>query len=338
MVPIKRTLDRIPGGIMIIPLFLGAIVNTFAPNLLRIGGFTEALFVNGVVPLIAFFFVCIGAEINLKTAKGALAKGTTMLVTKWVIGAAFGIIAYMMAGPNGLFLGLAPLAIIAAMTNSNGTMYIAIASQFGKPDDRAAIGVLSLNDGPFLTMIALAMFGAMGFGGNLFSIMDFVAVLLPLILGMILGNLDHEMRDFLTKGVDTLIPFMAFGLGMGINFSSILEGGLAGVALGVLTVLLTGTTCSLIFKKLGWNPIVGVAEGAVAGNAIATPAAIATVSAAFAPEVEIATVQIAAACVTSGILLPIYIAFLAKRLEKKNKNKSKINQGLEFVESKTVSK
>src|SRR4051794_28533520 len=156
MLPIKRTLDRIPGGIMIIPLFLGAIVNTFAPNLLRIGGFTEALFVNGVVPLIAFFFVCIGAEINLKTAKGALAKGTTMLVTKWIIGAAFGIIAYLLAGPNGLFLGLAPLAIIAAMTNSNGTMYIAIASQFGKQDDRAAIGVLSLNDGPFLTMVALA--------------------------------------------------------------------------------------------------------------------------------------------------------------------------------------
>jgi 2-keto-3-deoxygluconate permease len=333
MLPIKRTLDRIPGGIMIIPLFLGAIVNTFAPNLLRIGGFTEALFVNGVVPLIAFFFVCIGAEINLKTAKGALAKGTTMLVTKWIIGAAFGIIAYLLAGPNGLFLGLAPLAIIAAMTNSNGTMYIAIASQFGKQDDRAAIGVLSLNDGPFLTMVALASFGAMGFGGNLFSIMDFVAVLLPLILGMILGNLDYDMREFLTKGVDALIPFMAFGLGMGISFSSILEGGLAGIALGVLTVLLTGTVCSFIFKKLGWNPVVGVAEGAVAGNAIATPAAIATVSASFASQVDIATVQIAAACVTSGLLLPIYVAFLAKKYEKQNTTQQQVNQELELAET-----
>ncbi|WP_413382694.1 2-keto-3-deoxygluconate permease [Alkalihalobacillus sp. 1P02AB] len=322
--PIKSTLDRIPGGIMIIPLILGACINSFAPNLLRIGGFTEALFVNGTVPLIAFFFVCIGAEINLKTAKGAMLKGTTMLVTKWVIGAAVGILAYMLAGPNGLFLGLAPLAIIAAMTNSNGTMYIAIANQFGKKDDRAAIGVLSLNDGPFLTMLALAAFGAMGFGGNLFSLLDFIAVLFPLILGMILGNLDTNMREFLTKGVDALIPFMAFGLGMGISFSSILEGGLAGVVLGVLVVFLTGTACAFIFYKLGWNPVVGLGEGAVAGNAIATPAAIATVSATFASEVGIATVQIAAACVTSGLLLPFYVAFLAKKLEIKEKTQQQI--------------
>ena len=125
------------------------------------------------------------------------------------------------------------------------------------------------------------------------------------------------MREFLTKGANALIPFMAFGLGMTINLGAIVQGGLAGIALGVLTVFLTGTTVSYLFKKVGWNPIVGAAEGAVAGNAIATPAAIAAVSASFASQAGIATVQIAAACVTSGILLPIYIAFLVKRLEKK---------------------
>ena len=29
--PIKATLDQIPGGLMIIPMFLAAIINTFAP-------------------------------------------------------------------------------------------------------------------------------------------------------------------------------------------------------------------------------------------------------------------------------------------------------------------
>lgn len=40
---IKATLDRIPGGMMVVPLLLAAVINTVAPDLLRIGGFTQAL-------------------------------------------------------------------------------------------------------------------------------------------------------------------------------------------------------------------------------------------------------------------------------------------------------
>ena len=127
-----------------------------------------------------------------------------------------------------------------------------------------------------------------------FSCKKNVAVVVPIFVGAILGNLDPEMRAFLTKGSNALIPFMAFGLGMTIDLKAIIEGGLAGIMLGVLTVFITGTACYLAFKLFKWNPIVGVAEGAVAGNAIATPAAIAAVSASFAAEVGLATVQVAA--------------------------------------------
>ncbi|MEW9033684.1 MAG: 2-keto-3-deoxygluconate permease, partial [Planifilum fimeticola] len=33
---IKRAMERIPGGLMVIPLLLGAFINTFFPDLLRI--------------------------------------------------------------------------------------------------------------------------------------------------------------------------------------------------------------------------------------------------------------------------------------------------------------
>lgn len=314
---IKATLERIPGGMMVVPLLIAAVLNTFAPDLLRIGNFTEALFVDGASALIALFLLCTGAQINVKSFGVSIGKGATLLATKWVVGAAFGLIAYMFAGENGLWLGLAPIAIIAAMTNSNGGLFVALVGQYGSKEDRAAYSLLALNDGPFLTMVALSIFGAMGFVDGMFSLQSFIAVLLPILVGMVLGNLDEEMRVFLDNGSSMLIPFFAFALGMGIDFSAIVDGGLSGIILGLLTVFVTGTAGYLVFKAFKWNPIVGAAEGSTAGNAVATPAAIAAASAGFAQYAELATVQVAASTVTTAILLPLYIAFLVKRLERK---------------------
>ncbi len=302
---------------MVVPLLLSATINTIAPDLLRIGNFTQALFVDGAGTLIALFLLCTGAQINVRNVGVSLGKGAVLLSVKWLVGAAVGLLAYMFAGENGLWLGLAPIAVIASMTNSNGGLYMALVGQYGDKTDRAAYSLLALNDGPFLTMVALSIFGAMGFVDGLFSVTAFISVLLPIIIGMILGNLDGEMRDFLNTGSSMLIPFFAFALGMGINFKAILEGGLSGVALGLMTVFITGTAGYLVFKALKWNPIAGAAEGSTAGNAVATPAAIAAASAGFAANVEIATVQVAASVVTTAVLLPLYIAFLVKRLEKK---------------------
>ncbi|WP_202079350.1 2-keto-3-deoxygluconate permease [Caldalkalibacillus salinus] len=314
---IKQTLDRIPGGMMVVPLLLAATLNTFAPDLLRIGNFTQALFVDGAGVLIALFLLCTGAQINLRNVGVSLGKGATLLGTKWLFGATVGLIAYMFAGDNGLWLGLAPIAIIAAMTNSNGGLYVALVGQYGDKTDRADYSLLALNDGPFFTMVALSIFGAMGFVDGMFSFVSFISVLLPIIVGMVLGNLDEEMRDFLNTGSSMLIPFFAFALGMGIDFASIIEGGLGGIILGLLTVFVTGTGGYFVFKALKWNPIVGASEGSTAGNAVATPAAIAAASASFAQNVDIATVQVAASTVTTAILLPLYVAFLVKHLERK---------------------
>lgn len=314
---IKKTLERIPGGMMVVPLLLAATLNTVAPDLLRIGGFTEALFVDSASALIALFLLVTGAQINVRTFGVSLAKGATLLTTKWVVGALVGLIAYMFAGDNGLWLGIAPIAVIAAMTNSNGGLFVALVGQYGSKEDRAAYSLLALNDGPFLTMVALTVFGAMGFVEGLFSPVSFIAVLLPIVIGMILGNLDEDMRSFLDTGSSMLIPFFAFALGMGIDFNAIIQGGLGGIVLGLMTVFITGTAGYFVFKALKWNPIVGAAEGSTAGNAVATPAAIAAASASFAGVVDIATVQVAASTVTTAILLPLYIAFLVKRLERK---------------------
>ena len=63
---IKATIERIPGGMMLVPLVLGAILNTLAPDTgAYFGGFTKGM-ITGTVPILAVWFFCIGASINLR--------------------------------------------------------------------------------------------------------------------------------------------------------------------------------------------------------------------------------------------------------------------------------
>lgn len=298
---IKKAIERVPGGMMVVPLVIGAAINTFAPQALEIGGFTTALFKNGAAPLIGAFLLCMGAGISVKAAPQALLQGGTITLTKLLVAIGIGL------GAEGIF-GLSGVAIIAAMSNSNGGLYAALVGEFGNERDVGAISILSLNDGPFFTMIAL---GAAGMAN--IPIMALVAVLVPLVVGMILGNLDPHMRDFLTKGGPLLIPFFAFALGAGINLEMLLQGGLAGILLGVLTTFVGGFFNIRADRLVGGTGIAGAAASSTAGNAVATPLAIAQADPSLAEVAAAAAPLIAASVITTAILTPVLTSWVAKK-------------------------
>src|ERR1700756_5129631 len=80
--PIKRTVDRIPGGMMIVPLFIGALFKTFLPGTPQFfGSFTGALF-NAPLTILAVFYVCMGATIEFKATPYILKKGGALFAAK----------------------------------------------------------------------------------------------------------------------------------------------------------------------------------------------------------------------------------------------------------------
>lgn len=71
---LKKAIDRIPGGLMLVPLLLGACVHTFAPGAGKyLGSFTNGL-ISGTVPILAVWFFCMGATIDLRATGVVLRK------------------------------------------------------------------------------------------------------------------------------------------------------------------------------------------------------------------------------------------------------------------------
>lgn len=309
---ILKTVQKVPGGLMVVPLLIGATLNTLCPSVLEIGGFTTALFKDSSTALIALFCLCNAAQINVKQAGSTLGKGVALTAVKFAIGAVIGIIVGNVFGHAGI-LGLTPLAIVASLTNSNGGLYAALAGQYGDASDVGAISILSLNDGPFFTMVAL---GAAGIANIPF--MSLVACIVPICLGFILGNLDEDLRELLNKGTVLPIPFFAFALGTGLKWTQILEAGLPGIVLGVACTILTGLGGYLVLKLMrAKHPAVGGAVGTTAGNAVGTPESLALADSSLQPYVAAATVQIAAAIIVTAICCPILVNILDKHEKKK---------------------
>ena len=202
---IMRFLKKIPAGMMVVPMLLGAIINTFLPEVTNIGSFTTAVFTSaGANTAIGIQLFCLGTTLRVRDMGGVVKRGGVLLISKFVIGAAIGIVVGKVFGPTGV-LGLSSLAIISAVTNSNGSIYLALMNSYGDTVDQAAMPLLAINDGPMLTMIA------MGIGGLAdIPFMALVAAIGPILVGMILGNIDKDLSHFLAPAGTILLPFVGF--------------------------------------------------------------------------------------------------------------------------------
>jgi 2-keto-3-deoxygluconate permease len=315
-VPIKRTIERVPGGMMIVPLFVGAIINTLAPNTAKtFGSFTGALF-TGALPILAVFYVCMGSTIELQATPYILKKGGALFATKVGGAAIVGIVLGRLWGEapveSGLLAGLSTLAVVAAMNDTNGGLYMALMGQFGQPRDVAAYSIMSIESGPFLTMVTLGIAGLSAFPWQ-----ALVGAILPLAVGMLLGNLDRELREFLSRAVPVMIPFFAFALGAGINLATVWKAGILGLGLGIFVVVWTGTLLMAADRLTGGTGVAGLAAASTAGNAAAVPAIVAAANPAYEPAAKSATILVATSVVVTAICVPIVTAWWHRRVTRR---------------------
>ena len=189
-----------------------------------------------------------------------------------LLGVAFGLIVGKICGPARSFFGITPFVMIAAITNSNGSLYISLSSQFGNATDTGAISILSLNDGPFFTLVAL---GATGLASIPFK--SLIATLIPILIGFIWGNLDAGFRKACATAQPIVTFFMTISIGAKTDVKTILTAGAAGIILGLIsaaTSVIFFFVFNLLLPKKERNAM-GAAIGTTALNSAMTPAAVA---------------------------------------------------------------
>ena len=310
---ILKVIDKIPGGLMLVPLVLGALCKTFSPGAgAYLGSFTNGL-ITGTVPILAVWFFCMGATIDLRATGIVLRKSGTLLVTKIIVAWAATMLAARSIPDggvtSGLFAGLSVLAITASMDMTNGGLYAAVMQQYGSKEEAGAFVLMSIESGPLVSMLILGASGVAVFEPRLF-----VGAVLPFLIGFVLGNLDTDLRDLFGRCVHPLIPFFGFALGNGIDLKVIAQSGLPGVLLGLGVILVTGIPLMLADKFIGGgNGTAGLAASSTAGAAIANPTLIGDMIPAFKPMVPAATALVATSCLVTAILVPILTAVWAKR-------------------------
>ena len=214
---------------------------------------------------------------------------------------------------NDNFFGLNALSIIGGITFCNVALYIGITAEYGTPDEQGAAAVLSLVAGPAVTMIAL---GAAGVAA--ISPTALIGTLLPLVLGVVLGNLSPFIKGLLVPGINPCIAVVGFALGCGMSVENLIIGGPSGILLAVLCII-TGILTMLVERLLGGSGKASLASATIAGTATTTPAAVASVDPTYTAQVVAnANAQLAAAVVITALVAPAFTGWLDKKLAKKN--------------------
>lgn len=300
---ILDNVKKIPGGLMLVPMAIAALINTFIPEVMAIGNPTSAIFSSyGTMCIVGILLVFTGIQFRVNQIPLVIKRGGVLIASKLIINIVIGIIIMKVFGLGGIF-GISTLALVAAITSCNPGMYIALMKSYGDEIDIANFALLNLIGLPFIPICILGFAG--GYGIDYKSI---IATLIPILIGIILGSLDCDIREFVKDGTNVVIPFLGFCLGASINLKYAFSNIELGLILYAIFLIINYIPLLIIDKFiLKQKGHASTAISCMAGLAITVPKLMAEVDSSYLLYVDSATSQIAFAVVISTIVTPILI-------------------------------
>ncbi|MGO4936771.1 2-keto-3-deoxygluconate permease [Fundicoccus sp. Sow4_H7] len=301
-------LKKIPAGTFLVPMLLSALLYTISPNLFRLGGVTEAFLggtsTNFIIGMLTF---CSGLMIDLNQLTSLFKRHGMIVLVKLIIAFAVSLLYINIFGQTGIF-GISAIAFTVAMFSMNPAVYIALVWEYGNKEDQAAFALTALFSIPVFPMIVYAFSGR----GSI-DWMPIVSTFIPLIIGIVLGNIDQEFNTIFGTGVSVLTPILGWNLGQGMNLIEALQSGGSGIILCILFYLLMSPLFIVDKNVLKNNGVVGMSMTTAAGASTAFPAIIAASSPALMTFVPSAVAQILTIAILTVIVTPILTRMVYNR-------------------------
>lgn len=306
---LMQSMQKVPAGMLNVPMAITALIHTFFPSALTIGGATTALFNTGTTTLIGLMLFVTGSQFKTNMVAHTLERGAVLLVVKLVIGVGGSWLLLQYLSADGIW-GISLIALVAILTATNPGIYLAICNRRGDEIDKANFGLLNLISVPTLAIFCMQLNDQGGF-----QWMILVQVLIPFIAGMLVGNLDNQLSNFLKPGSGLILPFLGFCFGSVIDLKLVFSSGWGGL---LLTLIYIVTNVPILFivdrfilRRPGYAAL-GVASAA--GISVTVPILYAQSHPAYAQYASQAAAQIATVVVITSFLMP----YLASKLVKKD--------------------
>lgn len=302
-------IQKIPGGMLLVPMLISAIFFTFKPDLFLIGGMTEAIFSNrGLQFILAMTCFCSGTTLDLKKLLRVLEKQGILILAKTLICIVLGLFYYRQFGAEGI-LGISAMTFIIVLCSTNPSLYLVMVQEFGTEDDEGAFGLIGLLCVPAYPMFVYGICKVAPIDWT-----PIVSSVIPLVVGMVLGNFDKELKKFFAPAIRILVPFMGWSFGYGINLLRLPMSGFGGLIITILFYLTMIPILYVIEKFiLKSTGVSALAMSSIAGMSVSVPSLLAEASPNLSPLVEPAIAQITFGVVITSFLTPVLIKKLAQK-------------------------
>lgn len=291
---ILKFVNKIPAGTMFVPLIISAVICsiTIACGLGTgtpgegltlweyLGNPMKDLFgKSGQMLLIGLMLFCTGTMVKPHDFVDVFKRGIWIILARLIPAYVISALVFIFC-PNG-FLGIDPVTFAVCLTSANAALYMGIIPPYADNSDRATFPIMLIFSMPLLPFIFISCFGTSSEGSGVESkIIQIVSLLIPFILGFILGNLDPKIREMFKSGNSIILPFLGFQFGSTIDLAHAFTHGYIWAASIVLILIFFAETLiipyivdRLLLKRPGYASL---ASSSLAGVALSIPAMFST--------------------------------------------------------------